>query len=149
MKTKFCTSCGKELEESWSACPSCGGIITESISQKISNINPFQMQNKNLYTQEHKENVRSGNKILQIDIPGILAIIFGIVSLIFGFFIGLINGQFGGVIMEIIFGILAMIFGGISLKKGEINYKALIGFLLGGFNLLIFWYYLPFVWFRF
>jgi len=115
MKTKFCTSCGEELEESWSACPSCGSIITESTSQEISKINPFQMRFKKLYKQEHEEIVRSDNKIAQIDIPGILA----------------------------------MIFGGVALNIGEINYKALVGLILGGFNLIAFWYFMPFVWFRY
>lgn len=149
MKTKFCTSCGEELEESWSACPSCGSIITESTSQEISKINPFQMRFKKLYKQEHEEIVRSDNKIAQIDIPGILAITFGILSLFFGFVIGILTGQFVGVILEIVFGILAMIFGGVALNIGEINYKALVGLILGGFNLIAFWYFMPFVWFRY
>ena len=149
VKTKFCTSCGEELEESWSGCPSCGSIITESTSQEISKINPFQMRFKRLYTQEHEENVRSDNNIAQIDIPGILAITFGILSLFFGFVIGILTGQFVGVILEIVCGILAMIFGGVALYTGEINYKALVGLILGGFNLILFWYFLPFVFFRF
>ena len=147
MKIKFCTSCGEELEESWNSCPSCGIMITESTSQNISNINPFQMRNKNPYAQERKENVRSGIQNFQIDIPGILAITFGIFSLFFGFYVGLITGQYEGVIMEIVFAILAMIFSGVALYKEKINYKALLGLILGGFNLIIFWYFIPFVFF--
>ena len=149
MKTKFCTSCGEKLEEAWRKCPSCGIIITESTSQAISDINPFQMRFKNLYKQNQEDNIRNDNNIPQIDIPGFLAITFGTLSLFFGFVIGLISGQLGGVILEIVFAILAMIFGGVALYKGEINYKALIGLILGGFNLIIFWFYVPFVWFRF
>jgi len=149
MKTKYCRYCGKELGESWNACPNCGDIISESASQEKININPFQVHFKNHFKQENTENVRDGNKFAQIDILGILAITFGILSLIFGFVIGLIAGQFVGVIMEIVFGILAMIFGGVALYKEKINYKALVGLILGGFNLIAFWYFMPFVWFRY
>jgi len=149
MKTKYCRYCGKELGESWNACPNCGDIISESASQEKININPFQVHFKNHFKQENTENVRDGNKFAQIDILGILAITFGILSLIFGFVIGLITGQFVGVIMEIVFGILAMIFGGVALYKEKINYKALVGLILGGFNLIAFWYFMPFVWFRY
>ncbi len=149
MKTKYCRYCSKELGESWNACPNCGNIISESTSQEKININPFQIHFKNHFKQEHTENVRAGNKFAQIDILGILAITFGILSLVFGFVIGLLAGQFVGVIMEIVFGILAMIFGGVALYKEKINYKALVGLILGGFNLIAFWYFMPFVWFRY
>ncbi len=145
MKTKFCTSCSKELDEPWTVCPSCGSILNESTSQNIPNINPFQMRVKNLYKQEHEKHVRNDKSHFHLDVLGILAITFGILSLIFGFVIGLVNGQSEGIIMEIILGIFAMIFGGIALLRGEINYKALVGLILGGFNLIIFWYFLPFV----
>jgi uncharacterized membrane protein len=149
MKTKYCRYCGKELGESWNACPNCGSIISESTSQEKSYPNPFQMRFKNPNKQEHVENVRNGNKLAQIDILGNLAISFGILSLVFGFVIGIVTGLFVGIILEIVFGILAMIFGGVALYQGEINYKALVGLILGGFNLIILFYFLPFVWFKF
>jgi len=149
METKYCASCGKQLEESWNACPNCGSIISESTSQEKSNINPFQMRGENPYKKEIAENVRNSNKIAQIDIIGGLAIFFGILSLFFGFVIGLLVGQFVGIILEIVFGILAMIFGGIAISKGEVNYMGLSGLILGGINLILFFYFMPFVWFRF
>lgn len=149
MKTKFCRYCGKELGESWNACPNCGSKISESTSYEKSYPNPFQMRFKNPNKQEHVENVQNVNKLAQIDILGILAISFGILSLVFGFVIGIVTGLFVGIIFEIVFGILAMIFGGVALYQGEINYKALVGLILGGFNLIILFYFLPFVWFKF
>jgi len=149
MKTKFCRYCGKELGESWNACPNCGSKISELTSQEKSYPNPFQMRFKNPNKQEHVENVQNSNKLAQTDILGILAISFGILSLVFGFVIGIVTGLFVGIILEIVFGILAMIFGSVALYKEKINYKALVGLILGGFNLIAFWYFMPFVWFRY
>jgi len=149
MKTKFCRYCGKELGESWNACPNCGSKISESTSYEKSFTNPFQMRFKNPSKQEHVENVQSGNKLAQTDILGILAISFGILSLVFGFVVGVFVGLLVGIVLEIVFGILAMIFGGVALYQGETNYRALVGLILGGFNLIIQFYFMPFVWFRF
>lgn len=140
MKTKFCTNCGAEIDEDWQNCPSCGIALTTN-SPYAKHLNPFQARVKMQNGPEYK-------KPFQVEIFGLLALIFGIFGLIFGCGFIIFSNYFPiellGLILEIIFGILAMVFGCIGLRKGKINTKAYLGLLLGGFELVIFWYLIPF-----
>lgn len=145
MKTKFCTYCGIEIEEGWSICPDCGNKIYESTNQKTQPKNPFQARFRHPNKQEYPKYVRRDDKFAQKVIFGNLALTFGILSLVSGFIFVVFLDRLAGIILEIIFAILAMVFGGIVVFKREINYRALGGLILGGLNLMGFWYLLLFL----
>ena len=65
--------------------------------------------------------------------------------IIFCFIWGATIAVIAAIILEIIFGILAMVFGGIVLIKRKINYRALVGLILGGINFMMFWYLFLFI----
>lgn len=146
MKTKFCLYCSEEIKKSWNSCPNCGTKIPKSATQELPKINPFKKRFKNPNKRVQPENLRDAN--LEDDptnLLGYLSLLFGILGLVFGY--GL--GQLIGVILEIILAIFAMIFGGIPLYKGKINKVALAGLILGGANIILFFYFWPFSWARF
>jgi hypothetical protein len=145
MKTNFCGKCGKKLEESWNACPECGTPLSESPSPEKIDVNPFDRSHRDSYVPEHFDTSQIGKKYFQLNLIGFISLFFGILSSIFGFILGIFTGEYGWIILEIIFGIIAMIIGGISLSKSEINYPALGGLILGGANLILFWYIIPFM----
>jgi len=146
MKTKICVYCGEVLKKSWDSCPNCGTTISDSSPQELPKINPFKVPLEVSKKQVNAENLRENG---QPNILGYLAIAFGILGLVFGYGLGVYLGQFAGIILEIAFAILAMISGGIPLYKREINRAALAGLILGLANIVLFFYFMPFFWYRF
>jgi hypothetical protein len=145
MKTNFCGKCGKELKESWNSCPECGTPLSESPSTDKIVVNPFDRSHRDSYGAEHFDTTQRDKNFFQLNLIGFISFIFGILSSFFGFVLGIFTGDYGWIILEIIFGVVAMIIGGISLYKSEINYPALGGLILGGANLILFWYFIPFM----
>jgi uncharacterized membrane protein YvbJ len=76
MKTKFCTACGVEIDEDWQKCPNCGIALHTNVPD-AKHLNPFQARFKRQVGQEY-------TKHTQIEIFGLLAVIFGIFGPIFG-----------------------------------------------------------------
>jgi hypothetical protein len=145
MKTNFCRNCGKKLEASWNACPECGTPLSDSQSPEKIMVNPFDRSHRESYVPEHLDTTQRDKKYFELNLIGFISLIFGIFSSIFGFVLGIFTGDYGWIILEIIFAVVAMIIGGISLYKSEINYPALGGLILGGANLILFWYFIPFM----
>ena len=91
MKTKFCGYCGKELEESWNACPNCGNILSNLTNQKKPTVNPFKIRFLDPIKQQYMRTLRSTINVKK-DILGYLSLLFGILSSTFGFVIGVFTG---------------------------------------------------------
>ncbi len=124
--TSYCMNCGREIEESWTACPDCGKILKETrVPQAQPTIQPsprpYQVQP---YQRAFRAGEGSG---------------FGVVSLICGI-IGLLGTlAYGPVLGNLpVLRFLAVIFGSIGIKRDDNTSMAVIGLILGIIGLALF-----------
>ncbi len=121
----YCTYCGKEVEESWNACPTCGNSLKEKeITQ--SQLRPRPRMTSPPQTIQARPSQRgftsSGNNN------------YGIASLISAVF-GLLFAAF---FLAPVLGIAAVILGILGINRDENNALALIGIVVGILDIAIF-----------
>ena len=143
----FCIECGKEVEESWNACPSCGKILKEvnvpqpqpqPVAQPQPQPQPQpvaqpQPQPQPYPTRLYQRTYSTGGQ----NSYGTAALVCGIIGLFCG---------------GILFGIIAIVLGGLGLGRDDNTGMAVIGLVLGlidfvCFFIMMFWVLSWFTWF--
>ena len=131
----YCTECGKEVEESWNACPSCGKVLKEvniPQPQPVAQPQP-QPQPQPYQTRPYPRSYSVGGQ----NNYGTAALVCGILGIFCG---------------GILFGIVAIVLGGLGIGRDDNNGMAVIGLILGlidivCFFIMMFWILTWFTWF--
>ena len=132
----YCIECGRELEESWHACPSCGKVRRGAVNVPQPQPQPVaqpQPQPQQYPTRAYQKSYSTGGQ----NSYGTAALVCGIIGLFCG---------------GILFGIIAIVLGGLGLGRDDNTGMAVIGLVLGlidfvCFFIMMFWVLSWFTWF--
>lgn len=130
MSPPYCIECGKEIEESWNACPSCGKAIRGREDPKSQPVAQPQPRPPQYQTRPYQRSYSMGGQ----NTYGAVALVCGIIGLFCG---------------GVIFGIVAIVMGGLGLNRDENSSMATIGLVLGIIDIACFfvsWFWI-FSWF--
>ena len=128
----FCTSCGREVEESWNVCPDCGKSLEETTGPQTHPTTHTQIQSTTPQPPRVQPSQPKYTKAVGETKIGAGALACGILWLIFGFFYG--SSIFGFPLFRIV----AIILGGIGISRDENKSMAIGGLILGIIGIVIF-----------
>ena len=130
MSPPYCIECGKEIEESWNVCPSCGKVVRGGEAPQPEPVAKPQTQPPQYQTRPYQRSYSMGGE----NTYGAVALVCGIIGLFCG---------------GVIFGIVAIVMGGLGLNRDENSSMATIGLVIGIIDIACFfisWFWI-FSWF--